>query len=137
MSYGTLTSFLEDELHHFFKEINIYMFTDQPIRHLYQLRCRDNPKKDCSNSADIGIGYCSTRRILSSYSCDASIPFANESLPDSVSVCVCVYIYIVCLCLCLCVYLPGYFKYIDQCKRQIKQSKTRDMGYNEVRQYYS
>ena len=26
------------------------------IRHLYQLRHRDNPKKDCSNSTDIGIG---------------------------------------------------------------------------------
>ena len=25
-------------------------------RHLYRLRYRDNPKKDCSNSADIGIG---------------------------------------------------------------------------------
>ena len=26
------------------------------ILHLYQVRYRDNPKKDCSNSADIGIG---------------------------------------------------------------------------------
>ena len=53
------------------------------IRHLYQLRYRDNPKKDCSNSADIGIGYCSTHRILSSFLCVALFPFANESLSDS------------------------------------------------------
>ena len=41
------------------------------------------PQKACSNSADIGIGKCNTRRKLSSSLCVAPIPFANESLPDS------------------------------------------------------
>ena len=41
------------------------------------------PKKDCSNSADIGIGKCSTRRILGYSLCVASISFANKSPPDS------------------------------------------------------
>ena len=53
------------------------------LRHLYQLRNRDNPQKDCSNSTDIGIGLCSTCRIFSSSLCLASILFTNESPPDS------------------------------------------------------